>query len=180
LGKKLKLCVLSLICIFLLNSKEAYKETKKEQRTKISRKDFYKSIILEEYPNASKIIEFIFDHQSNDIPIEYVLSIVRIESHFNIYARNYNENGSIDYGLMQLNSNYFGKIYDPERNLKIGLDHLKWCFDVSNWDYEKALGIYNYGYSRAMNDIYDKDYTSIIMEYAVNLRYSYEQYLKKE
>jgi len=64
-----------------------------------------------------------------DIPISLLFSIVSVESSFNPPALNKNRNGTLDYGLMSLNSRTFTgyskeQLYEIEMNLKLGCEYL--------------------------------------------------------
>ncbi len=64
-----------------------------------------------------------------DIPVSLLFSIVYVESSFNPDALNRNRNGTLDYGLMSLNSKTFAdysreELYDLDMNLKLGCEFL--------------------------------------------------------
>ena len=89
------------------------------------------------------------------IPEDVLMAIAKTESNFNPDAKNVNKNGSVDIGLMQINSDWLPELnkYDISRkdlesdaclNLKVGawilsnnVKRLGW-----NWD---AIGAYNVG-----------------------------------
>jgi soluble lytic murein transglycosylase-like protein len=95
---------------------------------------------------------FCFDEAGEQYNINPTLlkSIARIESNLNPKAMNKNQNGSIDIGLMQINSFWiktlgldFGKlISDPCYNTMTGAKVLKQCIDRYGYTWE-AVGCYN-------------------------------------
>lgn len=107
---------------------------------------------------TSNINEIKFNHlfykfgKEFNIPPSLLWSIAKTESDFNIKAKNINKNGSVDYGLMQINSIHEPKLnarnlslddlYRPEVNIQIGCMILKHCLDKYGFDY-KALNCYN-------------------------------------
>lgn len=95
---------------------------------------------------------FCFEEAGKEHGINPVLleSIARTESNLNPKAMNKNQNGSIDIGLMQINSFWIktlgldsGKlISDPCYNTMIGAKVLKQCIDRYGYTWE-AVGCYN-------------------------------------
>jgi len=66
------------------------------------------------------------------IPWQFVKATVAVESEFNPRAVSpENRNGTRDWGLMQLNENYFCLVewYDPETNIRRGVAHIRWLVD---------------------------------------------------
>ena len=64
-----------------------------------------------------------------DIPLSLLYGIIEIESGFNPAAVHKNGDGTIDRGLMGLNSRTFSRyskeqLYDIETNLRLGCEHL--------------------------------------------------------
>lgn len=106
-------------------------------------------------PDATAFSEekgFCFEDAGKTYGINPVLlkSIARIESNLNPKAMNKNQNGSIDIGLMQINSFWIktlgldsGKlISEPCYNTMIGAKVLKQCIDRYGYTWE-AVGCYN-------------------------------------
>ncbi|BCB97116.1 hypothetical protein JZK55_20380 [Dissulfurispira thermophila] len=95
---------------------------------------------------------FCFEEVGKEYGINPVLlkSIAQIESNLNPEAINKNQNGSIDIGLMQINSFWVKTlrldpsklISDPCYNTTIGAKVLKQCIDRYGYTWE-AVGCYN-------------------------------------
>ena len=87
-----------------------------------------------------------------NIPPILLWAIAKTESNFTNNAKNINNNGSIDYGLMQINSIHettlkaknlsINDLYKPETNIQMGAMILRNCINKHGWDY-KALNCYN-------------------------------------
>ncbi|HEY5974690.1 MAG TPA: lytic transglycosylase domain-containing protein [Geobacteraceae bacterium] len=103
-------------------------------------------------PLVCQAAEFCFEDAGQEFRISPLLleSIARTESSLNPRAMNRNSNGSVDYGLMQINS-FWVKAYglssedllnDPCYNTKIGAWVLKQCIDRYGYNWE-AVGCYN-------------------------------------
>ncbi len=79
-----------------------------------------------------------------------LLAIVKTESNFNPQAINRNLDGSVDIGLMQINSYWFQRyrldanmlLNDPCYNIMAGARILKTCIDKYGYTWE-AVGCYN-------------------------------------
>ncbi|HOE19210.1 MAG TPA: lytic transglycosylase domain-containing protein [Syntrophales bacterium] len=77
-------------------------------------------------------------------------SIASVESSFNPAAINHNSNGSYDYGVMQINSNWFrvlgkeqwDRLADPCFNVHVGAWVLAQCIQRHGYTW-KAVGCYN-------------------------------------
>lgn len=93
-----------------------------------------------------------------DLDPEIMFHLISAESNWEVTAKSRaNFNGSRDWGLMQLNDNYFdyfsdryynGKEFDwsdPVQNMEIGFAHFSHLKDKAHGDYEKALISYNWG-----------------------------------
>jgi len=97
-------------------------------------------------PSASMIVKM---SKEFNIPVHLALALVKTESNFDAKAINHNRNGSIDYGLMQLNSFTFSnltakELLDPETNISCGLNYLREMYDMlGNWN--DAIVAYNAG-----------------------------------
>jgi len=66
-----------------------------------------------------------------DIPVSLLFAIISVESSFDPNAINRNANGTLDFGLMALNSKTFKRytreqLYDVRTNLRLGCEHLVW------------------------------------------------------
>ena len=89
------------------------------------------------------------------VPSGFVQAIIQVESEFDCNAINRsNKNGTIDYGLMQLNSSWFTdeNWRDPEVNLRAGIQPIKGLMKVHSGTSWWALAVsYNAGYSWLVN-----------------------------
>lgn len=89
------------------------------------------------------------------VPSGFVQAIVKVESEFDCNAINRsNRNGTVDYGLMQLNSSWFNdeNWRDPEVNLRAGIQHIKGLMKVHSGTSWWALAVsYNAGCSWLVN-----------------------------
>ncbi len=98
------------------------------------------------------IYAFCFEDagKTYDINPSLLKSIANVESNLNPKATNKNQNGSIDIGLMQINSFWIKTlgldsnklISDPCYNTMIGAKVLKQCIDRYGYTWE-AVGCYN-------------------------------------
>jgi hypothetical protein len=101
-------------------------------------------------PNISTA--FCFDDAGNVYGINPILLqyIARIESDLNPHAINRNQNGSIDLGIMQINSSWVPSmglnssllLSDPCYNIMTGAKILRLCIDRYGYTWE-AVGCYN-------------------------------------
>lgn len=101
---------------------------------------------------STAVYAFCFDEAGKQYGINPVLlkSIARTESNFNPKAINKNQNGSIDIGLMQINSFWVKSlgldadrlISNPCYNTMTGAKILKQCIDRHGYTWE-AVGCYN-------------------------------------
>jgi len=77
-------------------------------------------------------------------------AIAKTESNFNPAAVNYNRNGTFDYGLMQINSSWYGQLgrekwmhlNDACFNVQVGAWILSQCIQQYGYSWE-AVGCYN-------------------------------------
>lgn len=93
----------------------------------------------------------------NEIDPALLVALMETESNFNPKAINRNKNGSYDRGLCQLNSNTFrdlkpAEFYEPETNIKLAAELLRWCYKTSGNNPVIALAYYNAGYGNVNND----------------------------
>ena len=106
--------------------------------------------------------------QEMGVPPYFALSIAILESNLDPCAVSpVNQNGTVDYGIFQLNSQYF---YDfdwscPETNIRTGIRHIKWLIDHP-WTctYWSVAAAYNAGINR-LDDLPDTtpDYANRVM-----------------
>jgi soluble lytic murein transglycosylase-like protein len=80
---------------------------------------------------ASWIIELVLlIAPQYDVPPMLVVSIIIKESRGDVYAININENGTVDRGLMQLNSSWFTGDWEcAETNIRAGIILLKYLYE---------------------------------------------------
>lgn len=94
---------------------------------------------------------FEYAAQEYNVPVQDLIAIAKNESNFNQKARNENKNGSIDVGIMQINTFWKDKLgpqlwelleQDACANIRIGAWVLADCYHRygRNW---KGLGCYN-------------------------------------
>jgi soluble lytic murein transglycosylase-like protein len=85
-----------------------------------------------------------------NLPPQLLWSIAKNESNFKPDAVNINKNGSYDFGVMQINSSWAGKLgvqlwsqlADPCTNVKVGAWILSQCINDYGYGW-KAIGCYN-------------------------------------
>jgi soluble lytic murein transglycosylase-like protein len=84
------------------------------------------------------------------VPSNIAIAIVKIENpNMDPYAVHHNKNGTVDRGIMQLNSSWYEdpNWYIPEHNIRAGLQHLKYIYDrIGNW--KETIMRYNCGLNR--------------------------------
>ena len=90
--------------------------------------------------------------ESHRVDPALVVAVSRQESRFDPQAKGVNKNGSVDRGLMQLNSSTFAyleeaEFYDPELNARLGVGYLRNTLDLSG-NTVAALAMYNAGPGR--------------------------------
>ncbi|OPY69951.1 MAG: murein transglycosylase C [Syntrophorhabdaceae bacterium PtaU1.Bin034] len=95
---------------------------------------------------------FCFDEAGERYGVspQLLWAIAQTESEFNPTAVSHNENGSVDYGLMQVNSYWYGKLGherwmrlgDPCYNVHVGAWILGQCVQRYGYTWE-AVGCYN-------------------------------------
>ncbi|OCR99532.1 hypothetical protein A9K75_06585 [Campylobacter fetus subsp. testudinum] len=111
---------------------------------------------------SSAYSETYFDKYGRkyNVPPQILWAIAKQESNFNPKVINKNKNGSIDIGLMQVNSIHldnlakFGiqDLFDPKINIDVGAKILSNCFKKHGLNY-KGLNCYN---GRIDNNAYYK------------------------
>ena len=93
---------------------------------------------------------FVKAGEEYNISPQLLWAIAKSESNFNPSAINWNQNGSFDYGLMQINSWWYSKLGherwmrldDPCYNVKIGAWILDQCISKHGYTWG-AVGCYN-------------------------------------
>ncbi len=103
-----------------------------------------KFLITKSIQNKETILIYIYQaaeqfHLCPDI----VLSIAYVESKLNPYAYNKNKDGSIDYGIMQINNKHHRRIVDIKENIIYGTEYLYKCIKQHGF-----RGIYKYNGSK--------------------------------
>ena len=88
-------------------------------------------------------------------------AIAKAESEFNPAAVNYNRNGSFDYGLMQVNSCWYGKL-GRERWMRLG----DACYNVHVGAWILSQCVQRYGYTWAAVGCYNGTSTDKRVKYA--------------
>jgi hypothetical protein len=109
---------------------------------------FFSSLIV--HPICAHAFCFEEAGRANNISADLLESIARVESSFNPKALHLNRNGTMDMGLMQINSawidpmrlNREGLIADPCYNVMTGAHILRQCIDSHGYTWE-AVGCYN-------------------------------------
>jgi soluble lytic murein transglycosylase-like protein len=97
------------------------------------------------------------------IPPYFALSIALTENPtLDPLAVNVNSDGTVDRGVMQLNSSWFnGSWGDPDENIRAGCEHIKWLLSLPKMNYWLAAVAYNCGYGRLL-----KNPPNVSIEYA--------------
>lgn len=84
------------------------------------------------------------------VPESILISIAMVENpRGNAYAINHNTNGTIDRGIMQLNSSWYtsDRWHEPEHNIRAAARHLRWLKSQGLSWYDVAVA-YNAGLGR--------------------------------
>ena len=106
-----------------------------------------------------------------NLPPKLLWSIAKSESNFKPDAVNVNKNGSYDYGVMQINSSWAGRLgdrlwsqlADPCTNVKVGAWILSQCINDYGYNW-KAVGCYN-SRTPGKNEAYAQRIASILVGY---------------
>lgn len=134
-------------------------------------------IVLVMFLNLSHATTNLFEEAGEYYKIDpkILYSIAKIESNFNPNAVNKNSNGSIDMGVMQINSVHlkelekrgFNKehLFDPKINIYAGAWLLKRCFNKHGVSkdgltcYNGRIKNNNYGYKvlKELKEVYKKE-----------------------
>jgi soluble lytic murein transglycosylase-like protein len=90
-------------------------------------------------------------------------------------AINKNINGTLDRGIMQLNSSWYKNEnwMDPEENIRAGCEHIKWLLSLPNMNFWTVAVSYNCGYSRFIQGPPEKS-----LDYADQVFMRLNQYTK--
>ena len=122
-------------------------------------------IILFPFPALASA--FCFEQAGADYGVSPGLlwSIAKVESGFAPQAVNWNQNGTYDYGLMQINSGWAGRLGasawqslgDPCTNVKAGAWILAQCAQRYGYTWE-AVGCYNFSDERKRQEYARKVY----------------------
>lgn len=91
------------------------------------------------------------------IPLKIVSRVPKYESNWDNDCEYHNWNGSIDRGIIQINSQYESwylkmwwkkdyafDVWNPYHNLYLGFQEIKWCYSILK-DWEKSVMAYNCG-----------------------------------
>jgi soluble lytic murein transglycosylase-like protein len=106
-----------------------------------------------------------------NLPPQLLWSIAKSESNFKPDAVNVNKNGSYDYGVMQINSSWAGRLgdklwsqlADPCTNVKVGAWILRQCINDYGYNW-KAIGCYN-SRTPGKNEAYAQRIAAILVGY---------------
>ncbi len=119
------------------------------------------NIPLYDIPLNIDIQKYIYEiSKEKNIPHELILGVIKTESNFDPKAKNVNKNGSVDKGLMQINSIHekwckelgITNLYDPYQNIKFGSTLLANLYTKYK-DVHKTLIAYNMGESNLRKNL---------------------------
>jgi soluble lytic murein transglycosylase-like protein len=102
---------------------------------------------------------------ANNVPPAFALAIAYTENAtLDADATYVNKDGSIDCGIMQLNSQYFGLRFNPVDNVRTAIKHIKELMDICDTYWAVAVA-YNAGLSRLRNPPNSSiDYANEVMD----------------
>ncbi len=149
--------------VVIKDLKQTVQNMKKIVVTKEKKFDALENIVerAREYQTSIELVLLVNQKAKKyDLDGDIVYSLIAKESRFEPRATNYNSNGTVDRGLMQLNSGTafwlaekgrvaikdfrLSMLYEPETNLELGLWYLKQLHNkYKNWS--AALTAYNRG-----------------------------------
>ena len=141
-------------------SREFLQDSRQEEFMNLH-EDYFRSQIPEEYFDV--IYTYCID---NGIPVSVPSKIIEHESRWNENAIGYNDNGSFDIGLFQLNNRYtdwyasrwysgnesFDPI-NPEHNIEVSLQYLSWIHDRTSSNWRHTIMCWNIGLTAFNNDV---------------------------
>ena len=101
------------------------------------------------------LIALFLAAQTYAVPYELLYAIAKVESNLNHYAIRVNRNGSIDIGLMQINSYWIEKynlkkewLFSPHYNAMWGAYILRLCINKFGYSW-RAVDCFNKGEKKA-------------------------------
>lgn len=127
--------------------------------------------------------------ETHGVPKENILAMILVENpEFKENLKHTNTNGSVDYGISQINSCNlkefkslgYTDIFNVDQNIQYGTLKLKWAYDkYQNW--EQAYMVYNMGDGGASRlfkkGIYSSKYSRKVMDKLYNInQYIPEKY----
>lgn len=140
-----------------------------------------------QYTRNQRITELIINHAiEREVPVNIAFSVAWAESSFNPYAINTsNRNGTADWGLFQLNDNYYRwtreQFFDIEQNIAAGIAHLDFVIEEMN-DIYYALAAYNagvYGVTRHGVPDITLRYINNILEFEDRLNQDFNSFIQE-
>lgn len=144
--------------------------------------DFYSDVANNRF--ISNII--LEEAKRQNIPINLVFAIAKVESNFNPKAINHNHSSS-DYGLFQLNNSYRdwtnSEFFDIKKNTQEGIRYLKEMLILFNGDVLKAAAAYNAGPQRVIDNRIPKSterYITKVLATEDELNIKFNDYLSKD
>lgn len=150
----------------------------------------YRNSVIEYYEELTgsrDIAENLLEKASKQgVSFSLAASLMWAESGFNPMAY-YNNYGSIDRGLFQLNSASFPELskddfYDIETNISKGIGHLAYCLRTGENEIV-ALAVYNAGHGRVKGGgtpLMSLDHISKILTYRNELERDFERYISRK
>jgi soluble lytic murein transglycosylase-like protein len=177
---KIIVIMLTIILLFIsfltiINSCFTTKGDKKE----LSKIEFYYITI-----NNKMVVDTVFlCSRVFSLSPDLIFAIAKTESRFNPKAINYNENGSIDKGVMQLNSYSFPhlsdkELYDIEYNIIIGSKHFAELMKEFDGNQLLSICAYNCGsWTVKNNKVPTKTlvYANKVMNNKMKFEFQYER-----
>jgi hypothetical protein len=130
-------------------------------------------------------LSILYHADRENVPLILAFSLAYVESKYQAVAVNVND-GSVDRGIFQLNNLSFpslsvGDFFHPETNIAYGIDHLRWCLDISR-DEKRAIEIYNAGLSRVSEGqipATTREYAYRIMRFERELSRDFRNYIQR-
>ncbi len=115
--------------------------------------ELVKELPLYDIPLNIDLQKYIYELcEKKEVPHDLVLAVIKTESNFNPKAKNVNKNGSVDKGIMQINSCHtdlckslgVNDLFDPYQNIRVGVELLSNIYKKYP-DVHKSLMVYNMG-----------------------------------